>query len=167
MNTLSQALITHLSRAAEKLRKQQSAASSITVFVHTNRYKRSANGELARQYYNSRSVLLPHPTSSTPELVQYTHELLKAVFAFGYAYQKVGVMLTGLVPDNHHQINLFTSKPDERLRTLSAVMDKLNQHYGRDRVRLAGAGYDSSWHHKRQWMSPCYTTSWKDILKAT
>ncbi len=34
-------------------------------------------------------------------------------------------------------------------------------------VRLAGVGYDPSWHHKRQWMSPGYTTKWTGILKVT
>ncbi len=164
LDTISQALITHVGRAAEKLRKQQSAASSVTVFLHTNRYKRSMNGELAKQYYTSRSVEFPHPTSSTAELTRYAHELLTSIFRFGYEYQKVGVLLTGLVPGNFRQGGLFTNGPDERLIRLSAAVDKLNCRYGRDRVRLAGAGYDVSWHHKRQWMSPKYTTVWRDIL---
>lgn len=167
LDTISQAMITHLSRVAEKLRKQDSAASSITVFLHTNRYKKSFNGELAKQYYNSRSVELPHPTSSTAELVGYASELLKSIFAFGYEYQKVGILLTGLVPADYRQAGIFTSGPDERLVKLSNVVDGINQRHGRDRVRLAGAGYDPSWHHKRQWMSPRYTTVWEEILTVT
>ena len=167
LDTISQAMITHLGRAAEKLRKQDSAASSLTIFLHTNRYKKSFNGELAKQYYNSHSVELPHPTSSTAELVRYASELLKSIFAFGYEYQKVGILLTGLVPADYRQGGIFTSGPDERLIKLSNVVDRINQRHGRDRVRLAGAGYDPSWHHKRQWMSPRYTTVWDEILKAT
>lgn len=167
LNTISQAMVTHLGRAAEKLRDQQSAASSITVFLHTNRYKRSPNGELARQYYNSRSIELAHPTSSTAELVSYANELLKSIFAFGYEYQKVGVMLTGLVPENFRQGHLFVSEPDERLIKLSTTIDGINHRHGRDRVRLAGAGYDPSWHHKRQWMSNRFTTVWDEILKVS
>ncbi|WP_097127573.1 DUF4113 domain-containing protein [Spirosoma fluviale] len=48
---------------------------------------------------------------------------------------------------------------------LSKVMDKLNYRHGRDKVRLAGAGYNPTWHHKREHLSPCYTTKWKDILE--
>lgn len=170
LDTISQALITHLGRVGEKLRKQESAASSITVFLHTNRYRKTPGnrgagaGQPAKQYYNSRSVELPHPTSSTSELVGYAFELLKSIFAFGYEYQKVGVMLTGLVPADYRQGGLFTSGPDERLVKLSNVIDQLNHQHGRDKVRLAGAGYDSSWHRKQQWMSPRYTTVWNDIL---
>mgnify|MGYP002777700964 CR=1 FL=1 len=165
LDTMTQALTTHLSRAAEKMRRQGSAAGTLTVFLHTNRHKRSPNGELAKQYYNSRSVNLPHPTASTAELVGYALAALKEIYRFGYEYQKVGVMLTGLVPADHLQKRLFTHDPDERLRTLARVVDRLNYRHGRDRVRLAGAGFDSSWHHKRQWMSPQYTTKWTDILR--
>ncbi|CCH02034.1 DNA polymerase V [Fibrella aestuarina BUZ 2] len=168
LDTISQALTTHLGRAAEKLRRQDSCASSFTVFLHTNRHKRSPNpnGELAKQYYGAQSVDLPHPTASTMELVGYALAALKKVFRFGYEYQKVGIMLTGLVPAEHCQTDLFRNVPDGRMAKLSATVDKLNQRHGRDRVRLAAAGYDPSWHHKRQWMSPLYTTNWKDILGA-
>ena len=164
-DTISQALTTHVSRAGEKLRKQQSAADTLTVYLHTNRFKKSANGELAKQYYNSRSVELPHASSSTAELVGYALAALKAIFMFGYEYQKVGVILSGLVPVSFQQQDLFTDGPDERLVKLAGVMDKVNSRFGRDRLRLVGAGYDPTWHHKRQLMSPCYTTQWGDILR--
>jgi DNA polymerase V len=122
------------------------------------------NGELAKQYYGSRTVELPHPSARTAQLVRYAHAALRAIFRFGYEYQKVGVMLTGLVPADFRQANLFNQGPDDRQIRLARIVDKLNYRYGRDKVRLASAGYDPSWHHKRQWMSPRYTTQWKDIL---
>ena len=163
-DTMRQAVATHVSRAAEKLRKQHSAAGTMTVFLHTNRHKRSPNGELAKQYYNSRTVELPHPTASTSELVSYAVAAMDSIYQFGYAYQKVGVILSGLVPVGHRQGDVFTSGPDERLVKLSTVIDKINYRHGRDTVRVAGAGFDPSWQHKRQWMSPRYTTRWKEIL---
>ncbi|MPR33063.1 Y-family DNA polymerase [Salmonirosea aquatica] len=165
LKTMSEALVTHLSRAAEKLRRQGSAAGTMTVFVHTNRFKRSANGQPARQYYNSRTIQLPHPTASTAELTGYALAALQSVYQFGYAYQKVGVILSGLVPIDHHQTHYFTKGPDERLAVLSATMDRLNHRFGRDKVRLASAGYDVTWHHRQQWMSPAYTTKWTDLLQ--
>lgn len=132
LDTITQALVTHLGRAAEKLRKQGSAASSVTVFIHTNRHKRSMNGELAKQYYGSQSVELPHPSNATPELVNYAVAALKRAFRFGCEYQKVGVILTGLVPADHLQADLFRSGPDGRLAKLSAAVDIINHRYGRD-----------------------------------
>ncbi len=164
LDTITQALATHIGRVAEKLRKHDSAASAVTVFLHTNRFRRSPNGELAKQYYGSRTVELPHPTASTTELVSYAQAALSAIYKFGYHYQKVGVMLTGLVPVDYRQTNLFNCGPDDRQIKLARVVDKLNYRYGRDKVRLAAAGYDPSWHHKQQWMSKRYTTQWKEIL---
>ena len=73
-------------------------------------------------------------------------------------------MLSGLVPAGHRQAELFTDGPDERLATLATVMDRVNARHGRDRIRLAGAGFDPSWHFKRQWLSPRFTTQWTEIL---
>ncbi|RYC70064.1 Y-family DNA polymerase [Spirosoma sordidisoli] len=163
--TITEALTTHVSRAAEKLRKQDSAACALTIFLHTNRFRRTpGNGLPAKQYTNSRTAILPHATSSTPELVRYAQAALQAIYAFGYEYQKVGVILSGLVPAGHRQQALFTDAPDQRLSSLSKVVDKINHRHGRDRVRLASAGYSPEWHHKRQWISPNYTTRWKEIL---
>ena len=165
LKTILEALITHLSRAAEKLRVQESAAGTLTVFIHTNRHKKSFyNGLSAKQYYNSRTLSLPHPSASTPELTGYAVAALKSIFQFGYEYQKVGVILSGLVPADHRQQGIFTEGPDERLVKLSATVDRLNYRFGRDKVRLAGAGFDMTWHHKQQWMSPAYTTRWGEVL---
>ncbi|MBO0936454.1 Y-family DNA polymerase [Fibrella sp. HMF5335] len=163
-NTIAQGLATYIARAAYKLRKQNSAAGTLTVFLHTNRFQRSPNGELAKQYYNSRTVDLPHPTSSNAELVAYASAALKSVYRFGYAYQKVGIILSNLVPDNHRQLALFSDSLDERLVKLHQVTDRLNHRYGRDKVRFAAQGYDPTWKIKQQWVSPHYTTQWKDIL---
>lgn len=169
LDTINQALTTHLARAAQKLRKQQSTAGTITVFLHTNRYRRSLNrgdgpGELSKQYYGSRTVQLPYPRSSNAELATYALAALKSIYQFGYGYQKVGVILSDLRPDSHRQESIFCKGPDERLIKLHQVVDKLNHRYGRDKVRLAAQGYDTTWHHLRQWVSPCYTTKWADIL---
>ncbi len=171
LDTINQALTTHLARAAQKLRQQHSVAGTVTVFLHTNRHRRSPArgnepGLPAKQYYGSRTVQLPTPTSSNAELATYALAALKSIFQFGYAYQKVGIMLSDLSPDNQQQTSLFCEAPDARLVTLHRVVDRLNHRYGRDKIRLAAQGYDPGWHHKQQWVSPCYTTKWTDIVVA-
>jgi DNA polymerase V len=163
-DTIVQGMTTHLARAAQKLRKQKSAAGTLTVFLHTNRFRRSPNGELAKQYYGSRTLKLPHPTSSNAELVTYALAALKSIYQFGYAYQKVGIILSELVPDSHRQPSFFCDARDERLVKLYQTVDLLNHRHGLNKVRLAAQGYDPTWRTKQQWVSPCYTTRWKDIL---
>ncbi len=62
--------------------------------------------------------------------------------------------MAGLEFGVFHQFNV------ERNGGFNAFDNKLLQ----SPVRLAAAGYDLTWHHKRQWMSPSYTTVWKKIL---
>ncbi|WP_234733580.1 Y-family DNA polymerase [Tellurirhabdus bombi] len=159
--TIQMGLMNHLAQASRKLRAQNSAASSLTVFLHTNRYRTNA-----KYYSNSRFVQLPHPSGSLSELAKYASAALEAIFRFGYAYQKVGIYLTGLVPLHYQQPSIFTEGPDPRHAKLSQAMDQLNHRFGRDKVRLAAQGYEERWQMKQRWLSRCYTTRWSDILEA-
>lgn len=162
LSTIQEALATHVARCAEKLRKQQSACNLITVFIHTNYFNPKTP-----QYNQSRTVALPHATNSTTELIKYADAILQAIYKEGYHFKKVGVLLSGFVPEEFQQLGLYTELPDPRMKQLSQVMDQLNQKYGRDKVRLAIQGYKQNWKPKRQLLSRQYTTNWKDVIRAT
>ena len=170
LDTITDALTTHLTRASEKLRRQNSLCGTLTVFLHTNRFRKTPGnrsdgpGQPAKQYYNARTVQLPHPTNSTAELLRYAQSILRSIFAFGYAYQKVGLIMTDLVPTDYRQKGVFVEGPDERLIRLAGVVDKLNHRYGQDKLRLASQLYNPDWPMQRQYLSPCYTTRWREIL---
>lgn len=160
LEPLREAVTTYLSRAAIKLRKQASAAGFITVFLHTNYFRTNE-----RQYSNSRTVKLPHPSSSDAELIRYGMAALAAIYREGYNYQKVGIMLTDLVDWDHRQFSVFQEKPDERWKQIYLAVDRINARFGRGRIRLASQGFtESIWLMKQNFRSPCYTTRWKDIL---
>jgi DNA polymerase V len=126
LDTITDAMTTHLATACEKLRKQDSLCGSITVFLNTNRYRKTpGNGLMAKPYYGSRTIDLPHPTSGTAELLKYAQSALTSIFAFGYNYQKVGIILSDLVPAHYRQKGIFVEGPDERLIKLSSLVDKL------------------------------------------
>lgn len=157
--TLREALTNYVARASEKLRKQRMAAGAMTVFLHTNRF-RAAVGH----YSNSRSFTLPVPTNLIPELSHYAVEALDSIYKPGYAYQKVGLILSALQPDSHQTPDLFEGELDPRLLKLLPSVEQLNQKLGRDKVRFASQGFDHAWKMKQRWLSPCYTTRWKDII---
>jgi DNA polymerase V len=163
---IADALTTHLARACEKLRKQDSACGVLTVFLHTNRYRKSPNGEPAKYYYNSQTVELPHPTNSTAELIRYALPALSSIFRYGYLFQKVGVILSNLVPDTYRQKGVFVEGPNERLIKLAKVVDRINHRHGQDRVRLASQDFNPDWTMKQQFLSKRYTTRWEEILVA-
>ena len=162
LKTLQEALTTHVVRCAEKLRRQQSAARLVTVYLQTNPFRTQEP-----QYFGHQSVVLPHSSSATPELLQYAIGVLNSIYKPAYHYKRVGVMLSGFVPQEFQQQNLFSELPDERLRTVSKTIDKLNERYGRDKIRFAAQGYSDHWKPRSKFQSPRYTTRWNEILRVT
>jgi DNA polymerase V len=146
------------SRAAEKIRKQKSAAKVMSVFLRTNKFKT----ELA-QYHNGVQINLPVPTSITSELVKYALKGFNQIFRPEFLYQKVGVMLTELVPENTAQFGLFD--PADRVKANAATqkIDELNKKYGSGTISIASTGTDRDWSMRRNFLSPKYTTYWDNI----
>ena len=166
LDNITDALTVHLSRICEKLRRQNSLCGAVTVWLRTNPFRKTPGNRLpAKQYSNSVTVRLPHPTSSTLEIIKYAESALKAIFKFGYQYAKVGVMLTDLVPADFRQVGVFAEGPDERLIKLSAAVDTVNKRYGHDTLRMASQFYNPEWPMKPRYLTPRYTTRWEEILE--
>jgi len=155
---VSEAIASYATRAAEKLRMQQSICGHISVWIQTNGFKDDP------QYSNSISCKLPEHTSYTPLLVKYALHLLKKIYRNGYKYKKAGVMLMDLVPAKNTQFNLFTKIDHCRNERLMKAFDKINSSWGSQTIRSAASGYERPWSMKRSRISPRYTTNWNEIL---
>jgi DNA polymerase V len=158
LGELQEAVSTHASRCAEKLRRQQSCANQLTVFINTSRFN-----EALKLYSNSITLTLPEASNSTMKLVQYALQALRIIYRSGYEYKKAGVFVSGIVPDHQVQQNLFEPAVNDNL--LMKTMDKLNARFGNGTVQIASAGTNKQWKLKREMLSPCYTTSLRDIIK--
>lgn len=156
---VEEAMCYYISECAEKLRGQKSAANCIMLFIHTNPFRENDN-----QYYKNTVIQLPLATVDTSILTHYGRIALKAIFKEGYNYKKVGILLTGLVPKDVIQGNLF-KQPNKKNEKILPVVDKLNRKYGKLSVRNASCGYHrEEWKIKQQQLSPNYTTKYSDIL---
>lgn len=152
---LREALLTYVSRAAEKLRAQGSLASAVQVFVRTNPFK-----EGVPQYANSTTIRLPFATDDTITLGRFVALGLERLYRPGYPYQKTGVMLMELNPRAQRQPGLFDDIAAVDCRTnLNAALDGINRRFGRGAVALAGAGIERSWQMRRGNVTPAYTTN--------
>ena len=160
LDDLLDAVATYMSRAAEKLRGQQGLAATIMVFLQTNPFKPEEP-----QYHPSMTVPLPDPTSDTRVLVQWAQRVAKRLYRRGYAYKKAGVMLSGIQPEGVSQGSLFDSpsSTDAKAGNLMALMDGINQKWGRGAIRLAAERRHHPWQMRRDRMSPRYTTSWDEL----
>lgn len=150
-------ITTFTSMGAEKLREQNSFCKRLIVFIGTNPFK-----EHETQYYPSIQIKLPFPTNSTLELVKFAHEGLKQIFKKNHYYKRGGVLLTDFVDASVYQPSLFFNS-DPKHKKLMEVIDKLNDKYHRDVVRLASQ--DERKHKMKQaHLSPHYTTDINEIL---
>jgi DNA polymerase V len=87
---LIEAVSEFTSRAAVRLRAQDSAAGAVLVFVRTSPFRKSP------QYSRSVVVPLAHPTQDTARLVGAALHGLRSIYQSGYALAKAGVMLVQL-----------------------------------------------------------------------
>jgi DNA polymerase V len=159
---LEEAVATYTARAAEKLRKQASAASCISVFIHTSAFQKDAP-----QYGNSLTRILPFPTSFTPDLFNIALDMLRNIYREGYAYKKCGVFLTRIVSRDILQADLFGEYSLEREYTkarLMCVVDLLNEWWGSNALFFGAQGIERAWKMRQERRSPRYTTRAGDIV---
>lgn len=151
------------SRAAEKLRKQNSLAGQILVFIRTSPFRPEA------QY--SRSVVVPlrRPTADTGDLVTAAVMGLSAIYRPGFKLAKAGVMLLDLQDASYQQIELDLEDDQAPNRSrLMTAMDTVNQRFGKGALHMASAGMAGDkrvWAMKQERRTPGYTTRWADILE--
>jgi DNA polymerase V len=158
-NSLAESITLYMSRAAEKLRRQQSFAGSAYVYIRTSPFKPDDPF-----YSNGLTIPLPTPTDDTRQLVNVVLWGLKQIYRPHYNYAKAGVMLSELVPAQGVQTDLFsqmqgTMKSDE----LMAAIDQINRKMGKDAIKLASEGFRRPWKMKQESKSPSYTTNWEDV----
>jgi DNA polymerase V len=161
LDELLEAVSTHASRAAEKLREEAMVASRVGVFVGTNPFSASTP-----QYFNSCESTLDTASSFTPRILAAATACLRRVYRKGFSYKRAGVMLADLSPANAVQLH-FNSPPlavDRRRERLMAAVDQVNRRWGRETLRLASTGFTKSWQMRQKNKSPAYTTRWTDLL---
>jgi DNA polymerase V len=158
---LSDAVTTYITRAAEKLRHQDSLAGSLMVYIRTNPFS-----EHEPKYQKALTVALPDPTADTRILVLWGVRLLKRIYRRGYAYQKAGVMLGEIRPRAMVQTSLFAETGNtQRADQLMATMDSINARWGRGTMRVAAEQRQHVWQMKRGHMSSRFTTDWDGLPK--
>ena len=76
-------------------------------------------------------------------------------------------MLNDLVPEACIQRDLFSN--DDYVKygkntKIMAMLDAVNQRYGRQTLKLASEGFKAPWKMQQNYKSPSYTTNWHELL---
>lgn len=170
LELLQEATALYASRCAAKLRRQQSCASVLTVYLQAYPLKNE------QAYYNSKTLQLPAATNSTLELLHYARLGLDFLYKQGYRYKKSGVIVSELCPQAQAQLPLLDTIDREKHQRLMQVMDSINAKWGKDTVTAAAQGvYDNDensreknrknpWEMKSAHRSNRYTTHLEELL---
>ena len=159
---LSEALAEYCTRAAEKLRHQQSVTGCISVFIRTNLFNPSEP-----QYQRSASIKLSAATLDTRIIITTANRLLKELYKPNYKYHKCGVQLSQLQPAiSFAQGDLFDlagnpslGKSDQLMQTF----DKINRRFPKS-LSMSASGFDKTWIAKAERKTQHYTTDWKELV---
>jgi DNA polymerase V len=160
IGTLEGVAAKFVTKAAEKLRKEGELASSVAVYVKTNKFNKA-------ETYHSDIATYPctRATDYTPELINCAIQALKMIVKGTYGYKKLGVILLGFTPKNKAAVTLFHCKKESDKKSgLMMVLDKLNRKMGEGSLYYASAITAPNL-TKRENVSGCFTTNWNEILK--
>ena len=165
LQEIKEAIATYVARAAEKLRRQYSAAAELSVFIIAH----EEGSRYGKAYSNH--CLLPSPSADTGLLLHKALELTETIYRSGPAYKKAGVVLGGLVPASGRQASLFEQhKATDDRAALMLAIDNINfslplQSAARHDsiLRFAATGTNRAWKMKQARRSARYTTRWREL----
>jgi DNA polymerase V len=143
---------------AEKLRKQGSSCHVIIVMLKSDKHKKELE-----QHRTSTSINLTYPTSSSLVISNCAISALMSIFKKGIQYKKAGVIVTGLVPIDNHQLHLFDAE-NPKHQPLMKSIDGLNAKYKNNKIRIANQDLKRTWKMRQDRLSPRYTTNINDII---
>jgi DNA polymerase V len=159
---LREAVATYITRAAEKLRRQCSAAKAISVFVVTNDYSSSYEYKPAS---SSLYTILPFATSLTNLLIAHAMPLVESLYRKGSKYLKAGIILSSIVPDNAVQFSLFEQPSHHNEKILMKMIDNVNFSMRNDVLKFASSGTKRDWKMRQELRSKRFTTRWEELYQ--
>ncbi|RLZ08069.1 Y-family DNA polymerase [Faecalibacter macacae] len=151
-------VVTFASSCAEKLRKQNSNANLISVFIQTNPQKETL------QYRRNVVLKLPFASNSSITLAKYAIKGLEQIYKEGFAYKRAGVIVSGITDANQKQLNLFSDE-DSRHQELMKTIDGLNRKIGETKIKLGSQDLERTWKMRQEHLSKNYTTNINQLIE--
>jgi DNA polymerase V len=160
-NSLKEAVSTFSSIAGLKLRKQQSKAKYLTVFLMTDRFKTDFK-------FLAKTIDFDFPVNDDFSLVNASLKGLDQIYSKSFFYKKAGIVLGNINHEDFNQMTFFNNNNIEKKESVMEIFDKINDKFGKNTLKISSCGINKSlgWQMRRKMCSPLYTTSWNDLPKA-
>lgn len=157
--TLKKTIASYICDAAEKLRKQNSSCSELSIFARTSPFKN------IKQYFMSERIRLNSPTCDSRKLIHEAFKLIDRGFIDGLEYKKAGAMLSGFNGAFEMQLDFLSQGDSPRDLDLMKTLDQINYFEGERSLFLGACGLtDNAWRMNREYKSPRYTTCWNSLM---
>ena len=143
--------------ACLRLRKQNSLARGIVVFISTNRFRE-------QHYNNSKLVSLKEASCHTAKFIKAMIEGLNNIYRPEFYYKRAGIMLVEIESTETTQKDFLVSESERTKDTnLMKTIDAINCKLGRKSLYFGTQAAGINHYIKRKLKSASYTTSWNDI----
>ncbi len=126
LENIKERISTFAASCAEKLRKQNSSCHMVIVMLRSDRHKKDSE-----QHRDSKTVVFSYPTDSTLTISKSAVQAVTTIFKKGIKYKRAGVIVTGLVPTDNYQLNMFEAE-NPKHKLLMKAIDKINQTFKAD-----------------------------------
>ena len=155
---LVEAVTTFVVKATLKLRSQGLLCSKVSVFVGSSPFRKET-------YFYQNIITIPFadPTSNTKLILKKGLEALSVIYKRDISYIKCGVILSDLM-DGESSQRIFSFVDVKKDANLIFVIDKINNRFDSNTLRLATQPLSPSWGMRQMRKSYSYTTSWKELL---
>ncbi len=158
-------LASHCHEVSDKLIKRNLAASCVSVEIFSDRFSSS-------YIHAAMSHMLPYPTAYPLTLLKYAGLILDKIWKDGTPYKGSRVWVTQLEPGENQQHELFVQEEEYEKRARESALAKTIYHLGKTFGPHAIMGADTAGktrmdYSRRNFLSPAYTTRWKDLPRAT
>ncbi len=155
---MSDAIASHATRAAEKLRQEELVAKHLRVFMHTSLFN-----QFEPRYSGSDGVDLLPPTNTTNRIIKGALAIARSLWKDGFKYKRAGVYMSDLAKDRVQQSLFETEAQIENDNRVMQVLDDINAKMGASTIHFAASGFSGKWHMRQLNKSPRYTTRWDEL----
>lgn len=150
---IKEAVATYMMRASEKLRAQNSLCKKVRVSIRTGMF----NPEEAKRA-SGVVIEMPYPTDDVRLLTSAAVNALHRIFRPGFKYSKAEVLLMSLCQSGEYTDDLFATVQPTEASKVMAVLDRINERWGRGTLRAASVPSSPEWGMRREMMSQSFTT---------
>lgn len=157
---LEEVIACHCTILGEKLVQKGLVTQTISLNIFTNRFEENYIAPIS-------TIYLEEPTNYIPTLINAAKIILKKIYK-EEKYKGCRIWANNLTQGGYRQLDLFKNdnynlqlnKQDK----LAQVVNDISQAYGRKTISSAATNnLEKNNLQKREKLSPCYTTKWKDI----